>query len=170
MSVCTCVIDREDRDRETDRLIGRQKNIGEKEMRKEEICKKVLKRNEKPSIYLYFCIFHLLLNYINIISSQTCSSKSDLNLHIWMRKTEGQKEKERERIWKNINENENQGIHRCCIDWNLILFHKSPNSSVELPTQKCWEWLDFLMGSSEGAGTLMSIRIKMWCSAPGNNF
>ena len=56
---------------------------------------------------------------------------------------------------------EKQGIHRRCVDWDLIPFHESPNSSVKLPTQEMLGMIGFPMGSSEDAGALMRVRIKM---------
>lgn len=57
------------------------------------------------------------------------------------------------------------GIDRSYVDWDLIPFHKSFNSSVNLPTQDKLRVIWFLKGNSEGIGALMRVSIELWCNA-----
>lgn len=59
---------------------------------------------------------------------------------------------------ENMNMNEKmktRGVDRSYVDWDLIPFHTSLNSSEKLPTWNA-EWLDFIMGNSEGIRALKS--------------
>lgn len=60
-----------------------------------------------------------------------------------------------------MNENENQGIDRSYVNWDLTPFHKSLNSSVKFPTQEMVRVNGLLVKESEGTGTLMEVRIEL---------
>lgn len=60
-----------------------------------------------------------------------------------------------------MNENENQGIDRSYVNWDLIPFHKSLNSSVKFLTQEMLRVNGLLAGIGEGIGALIGVRSEL---------